>query len=290
MTELDFQYFSEVARTLNFSKAAENLFITQSALSRCIQKIEGELGAKLFERNRHDVKLTNAGNVLLSNYNTVQKANSMLKMAVLNAERLDTQDTIRIGIQNGHLISEKLKQKIRAFSTSSTPVSIEVQSLSYNELFQQLREKMIDVAFAYEFPFRNYSDFEKRFLEEDRCEILVSDTHPITGCRTEEERISMLKSMNLLCTGKEHQTHLFPFLLEQCRKHGFEPKGVQYYPSDLDMANALIMEKGFLVVSRTERMTVGRFYEMPNSDPLNFTAFSLKDGASEMTRRFLETL
>ena len=56
--------FEAVARRLNFSDAAEELFVTQSAVSRQIKGLEGELGAALFVRGTRHVELTQSGRVL----------------------------------------------------------------------------------------------------------------------------------------------------------------------------------------------------------------------------------
>ena len=74
MNDIEYRYFYEVARTLNFNQAAENLFITQPALSRCISKIEQEYGVPMFIRSKRRVQLTEAGIALLNNYPLVQKA------------------------------------------------------------------------------------------------------------------------------------------------------------------------------------------------------------------------
>ena len=50
MNDLEYRYFYEVAMTLNFSQAAERLFISQPALSRCISNLEEEFHAPLFVR------------------------------------------------------------------------------------------------------------------------------------------------------------------------------------------------------------------------------------------------
>ena len=59
------KYFLKVAETLNFSEAARKLFITQSTLSQQISHLEQEIGLPLFERNSHEVYLTEAGKELL---------------------------------------------------------------------------------------------------------------------------------------------------------------------------------------------------------------------------------
>src|SRR5260370_490236 len=59
-----FQGFEAAARTLSFTKAAEELFITQSAVRRQIKALEDHLGLKLFERRPRSLTLTENGQAL----------------------------------------------------------------------------------------------------------------------------------------------------------------------------------------------------------------------------------
>jgi DNA-binding transcriptional LysR family regulator len=59
-----FQGFEAAARTLSFTKAAEELFITQSAVSRQIKALEDHLGIRLFERRPRSLALTESGQAL----------------------------------------------------------------------------------------------------------------------------------------------------------------------------------------------------------------------------------
>ena len=56
--------FEAVARRLSFSAAADELFVTQSAISRQIQALEAEVGAALFLRGTRRVEITGAGELL----------------------------------------------------------------------------------------------------------------------------------------------------------------------------------------------------------------------------------
>ena len=64
------KYFAAVADTLNFSRAAETLFISQSALSKQIADLERELGMVLLQRDKRSVRLTPAGDSHAYGYDT----------------------------------------------------------------------------------------------------------------------------------------------------------------------------------------------------------------------------
>jgi LysR family transcriptional regulator, glycine cleavage system transcriptional activator len=63
--------FEAAARHLSFTRAAEELYLTQSALSRQIQTLEEQLGIALFERRHRALLLTEAGQILLATTKTV---------------------------------------------------------------------------------------------------------------------------------------------------------------------------------------------------------------------------
>lgn len=65
MIALRYKAFYQVATNLSFSKAAENLFVSQPAVSKSIKKLESELGVALFQRKGSNVLLTSAGSKLL---------------------------------------------------------------------------------------------------------------------------------------------------------------------------------------------------------------------------------
>lgn len=65
-TPADIAYFIEIARTLNLSRAAERLGISQPSLTLAVQRLEREMGAPLLLRSRRGVSLTPAGKQLVS--------------------------------------------------------------------------------------------------------------------------------------------------------------------------------------------------------------------------------
>ena len=85
----DLQAFVAVAERASFRQAAADLFLSQSALSRRIDKLEDSLGVKLFERTTRRVRLTNVGQTFLVNVRTALDGleDAVLGVADLAAHR-----------------------------------------------------------------------------------------------------------------------------------------------------------------------------------------------------------
>ena len=59
------EYFIEMARENNITRAAERLYVSQSAVNQHLLKLEAELGTQLFVRSRRNWRLTEAGEIYL---------------------------------------------------------------------------------------------------------------------------------------------------------------------------------------------------------------------------------
>lgn len=94
------EIFTVVVQTGSFSKAAERLYLTQSAVSQHIQDLESRLGTQLFHRGRRGVSLTVAGEVLLDYANTILKLLREAENAVTNVELL-AGGQLRVGATPG---------------------------------------------------------------------------------------------------------------------------------------------------------------------------------------------
>ena len=78
--------FREIAETLNFTKASENLHLTQSAVSHQIKALEDELGVSLFLRGKRGVTLTDAGEAALEHAKTILEEAEKLRLSVSGRE------------------------------------------------------------------------------------------------------------------------------------------------------------------------------------------------------------
>ena len=76
--------FLEVSRTRHFGRAAESLYLTQSAVSFRIRQLENQLGVNLFTRHRNNIRLTAAGEKLLPYAETLMSTWQAARKEVAN--------------------------------------------------------------------------------------------------------------------------------------------------------------------------------------------------------------
>lgn len=109
---LDLQAFVAVAERASFRQAAADLFMSQSALSRRIDKLEESLGVKLFERTTRRVQLTNVGETFLVNVRTALDGleDAVLGIADLAAHRTGTVTCACVPSAVWHFLPDVLKR------------------------------------------------------------------------------------------------------------------------------------------------------------------------------------
>jgi len=79
---LDFnqiRYFLSLANTLNFTRAAEHCYVSQSALTQAIKRLENELGGELIYRNGRDTELTELGKSLRSHFEQIDRTRHIVR-------------------------------------------------------------------------------------------------------------------------------------------------------------------------------------------------------------------
>jgi len=83
------RYFVALARTLNFTRAAEQCNVSQPALTRAIQQLEHELGGPLFHRERNNTHLSELGRMMLPYLESVEASTQAAKLAAQSAKKIE---------------------------------------------------------------------------------------------------------------------------------------------------------------------------------------------------------
>lgn len=136
--------FVRIAEVQNFSKTAEQLGYSQSAVTMQIKQLEAELHTQLFERIGKQIKLTQAGERLLPYaleiLNSVRKAESIVQ----EPERISGK--LRIGTCESYVISI-LPPVLMEFSELCPHVEVSTHTALVHDLFNMLRQNDIDILY-----------------------------------------------------------------------------------------------------------------------------------------------
>ncbi|RYF15831.1 MAG: LysR family transcriptional regulator [Comamonadaceae bacterium] len=183
------RYFDALAETLNFTRAAERLHVTQSTLSHQIKQLEEELGAPLFDRGGKRVRMTEAGEILRSHM-TPALEQIDLGVQALRAPGEAVTVSIRLGTTPS-FNTQMVPQCVATLLKSYPGIQVAVEELAAGQILKRLRSGHLDMAVSY--PPGDGGDlwFEPLYNEELR--LLVASDHPLARRR----KVRMVELHNL---------------------------------------------------------------------------------------------
>jgi DNA-binding transcriptional LysR family regulator len=143
----DLRYFVAVAEELNFTRAARRLHLSQPALSKQIQALEAALHAQLLQRNRREVKLTEAGDALLASVRPLLESWDGITATVTEAAARDAR-VLRVGTLTS--IGRALYPGvIDHFEVRQPAWRVELRSFGWGDPTAGLRDRATDAAFLW---------------------------------------------------------------------------------------------------------------------------------------------
>jgi LysR family hydrogen peroxide-inducible transcriptional activator len=223
------RYFLRVAERQNFTRAAEELLISQPALSRSIQKLEEELGQPVFERKTRSVSLTDAGTLL--------QARALQVLTILDDTKAEITDDghsgrIRVGAIPT-IAPYFLPEVLRRFSKEFPKAAMIVQEHTTDTLLKSCTQGEIDLAIlALPVPAR-YLEVEELFQEE--LLLILPPDHPLV--EKEQIRISDVEPYPFVLLDEAHC--LSENIVTFCRQRSFQPVAVER-TSQLTMVQELV--------------------------------------------------
>ncbi|UEM23091.1 LysR family transcriptional regulator [Skermanella mucosa] len=171
------RYVDEAAKYGSLRKAAEQLNVTPSALQRRIQDVEEDLGAAIFERSAHGIRLTAAGESFIR----------WVRTQSADLERVRSHIEDLSGMRRGHvriacsqaLVNYFLPRQISEFRESFPLVSFQVSVVDQGSAIRMLREYETDLAII--FSPRRTPEFQPLMTLGQRVVAIVAADHPLAG-------------------------------------------------------------------------------------------------------------
>jgi LysR family transcriptional activator of glutamate synthase operon len=170
MELLQLKYFQIAAKTQNFSRAAEELNITQPSLSMTISHLEDELGSKLFCRKGRNIELNETGKAFLERVNNIFIELENAKTEILQISGTQSK-RISLVTTNPQLLSVILKN----FLLKYTDIVITQKCDTRENIEKQLLAG--DVDFCLAVPAISGNNFMCQILKEDEVVLVVPEGH-----------------------------------------------------------------------------------------------------------------
>ncbi|AOR77461.1 LysR family transcriptional regulator [Sphingomonas sp. LH128] len=169
------RYFLAVAETGNFSRAARRVSVTQPTLSVGIAKLERELGARLFDRDRQRVALTPAGSRFLVR---ARRIAAEYEHALVELSEVTDPTLLRVGVLN--TIPTRLVERwLTAHRALGSGETLEILDGSERDIAERLERGRIDLALSVIRP--HHPRFAPEVLARERYMMVLPPDHPLAN-------------------------------------------------------------------------------------------------------------
>lgn len=200
------RYFIAVADTLNFSRAAESVYLSQSALSRQIMDLEKEVGLPLLRRSTRQVELTEAGKALQKGAKELISRWEKMLPEVRNQVAEEAQTlSLTIGVDARALANPVRRHRflgtIYEMRRSYPGLRVLLRNRDYQELMKGLSDGTLDCALVLDRELEQKSDFQQEaYGQEEMVLVFRSENAHRAG-----DHAHVIMNRGLILVDKEPQ-------------------------------------------------------------------------------------
>lgn len=279
--------FLRVADTLHFGRAAEELHLSQPALSQRIKTLERDVGTELFDRNRRGVRLTDAGRAFLVPARAIV---SRSEHAVDLAQRAATGRHGRIRLGFTVVASyTSLPLTVQRFRATYPDVTLDLVEISSPAVEEALHVGAIDLGIVH--PPLERRGLVHRPLEDEPLMLAIPDGHRLS--EGEQLGFADLAGYPLLAAPRSVGPVIFDALMSCFRRAGVDPVVAQEAMPMTTLAGLVAAGSGIGFVTRGVA-AAGRpgvtFRTVTGAPALPIAAAWAPPEPSAPARRFLEML
>lgn len=216
------RHFLVLAETLNFHRAAQLLHMTQPPLTVSIQKLESELGVRLFERGARGVQLTPSGQAALDDARRiVHHAASFAEMASLAQGGMAGQ--LRIGFV-GSATHGMLQRLIPRFRAEHPRVELQLRDSTSMQILPALADESLDVGLLW-LPVLDALGAEFLALQHDTLVVALPRGHRLA--RRRSLLLAELRDEAFIMYDSAQGEGIRSVCMAQCQRAGFVPRSTQ---------------------------------------------------------------
>jgi DNA-binding transcriptional LysR family regulator len=175
MTLFQFEVFLKVVEIGSFTKAGEQIGLSQSAVSQAVAALESELNVKLLNRHKNGVSLTKIGERITSLIRDLINIKTKIINEAAGITGLET-GTIKIGSISS-MMAKLLPGMISSFKKRFPGIEVILYEGSYEEINDWIKMSVVDVGVVTE----EKHEFEFIPLVQDKMVVIVPEKHPLSN-------------------------------------------------------------------------------------------------------------
>jgi len=214
------RYFVAVAEELSFTRAAERLHIGQPPLSHQIQMLEAEVGARLLERSKRWVRLTEAGKLFLDDARRVLALSEQAVQTARRAERGEAGE-LRIGFTFSTPLTPLFATVVNHYRQRYPGVQLTLQEMSTLGQIDAIANRELDLGLVRPPELTQPAAVELTMLRRDPLVMVLPVRHPLVGKK--RLAIADLKGEPLIMYPASVGTGIHLQINRLCKEAGFTP-------------------------------------------------------------------
>jgi DNA-binding transcriptional LysR family regulator len=226
----------EVANRASFSAAADELYLSQSAVSQQVATLEREVGMSLLERTSAGPKLTDAGRALVAHADAI----------ICRLEEAERELEAIAGLEGGRLrlvsfptaSATLVTRAVSSFRDRHPKVELQLGEAEPEDSVPALKRGAYDIALTYDYAFNpdaDDRDIERRLLLEEEMQVAMPTGHPLTKRRA--VKLADLAEEEWLTGVSQGSCRAHVIML--CQAAGFEPK-ISFESDDYQVLQGLV--------------------------------------------------
>lgn len=227
-------YFTTLAETLNFRRAAERLNMSQPPLTVAIRNLEQELGAPLFLRSARGVTLTNAGEAALASARAALAQAEQVRQTVREGFRGE-RGRLTVGFVSSAIFA-LLPRLIPLYQMRFPHVELVLEESTSVDITNNIRARRMDLGFV-RLPLIEAAHLDVSVMEVDEMMAVVPENHPLA--QRQAVPLRLLASERFVIY--PHSSVLYAHILMACHEAGFTPRVAQeaaYVPTILSLVKS----------------------------------------------------
>ena len=285
-----FKYFVEIVEAGSYSRAAEKLYIAQSALSRQIKELEDELQTQLLTRDARQFELTPAGQLF---FERAKRILEEIDDTVVQARHIGQGElgVIRLQHSSSVILTRRITTALGELLDEFSGVTLDVSMLPSENQTLEIEEGRADIGLLRLPTLRRHPHIHVRRISTERLMVAVSRHSPLAA--RDDVDLASLRDEAFISIPHKDRGGLSYLVANLCLEQGFFPKPARALSRKSSQLNLIEANLGIAIVPECMRLTAPagvRFISLSGGTLMTEVGLACRREADPLVAAFADRL